>query len=317
MALKYSIHNLGSSKVFEDLVIAICTDLFGIGIKSFSSGKDGGRDSKFTGVAEKYPSTTSPWKDVTIVQAKFTESSEASYSENSFFLKFKREEIPRIKNLKEINDIDNYLLFANRKLTGSQHKIYIDLIKTETGVENVEVIGIEDLNKLINSNPLLIKSFPALGSLIEPLRFFESDLCEVIKFFHVQSKAISIEVEDYSSKVDTNFSYISKEEKNLKNNLSEDYFIYIKELSLPYFNSISNFLSDPKNEEHTESYLNTVAELQSKITAKRDEFDKFESIITHLYDYVFQNNLEEMRKDRRLILTFLHFMYYNCDIGKK
>ncbi len=63
---------------FEELVIRICRDLLGKGVIGFAKGKDGGRDGRFEGTAQHYPSTSVPWKGKFIIQAKHTTNSEAS-----------------------------------------------------------------------------------------------------------------------------------------------------------------------------------------------------------------------------------------------
>ncbi|MCK6596454.1 MAG: restriction endonuclease, partial [Bacteriovoracaceae bacterium] len=59
-------------KQFEELVVLICRKLFGISVQNFSDGADGGRDSRFSGTAENYPSKASPWNGKTVIQAKHT-----------------------------------------------------------------------------------------------------------------------------------------------------------------------------------------------------------------------------------------------------
>ncbi len=81
--LKYSLTDI-DEYTFEALCTLICKDLFGIGVNSFSSGKDGGRDAKFTGTATKYPSEKSQWNGITIVQAKHTTKLNASCSDKEF-----------------------------------------------------------------------------------------------------------------------------------------------------------------------------------------------------------------------------------------
>ena len=76
-------------------------------------------------------------------------------------------------------------------------------------------------------------------------------------------------------------------------------------------------MRDPKNIKFKEYYDNTVDDLQEKIVIKREEYKTFDEIIVYLYDYVFQNNIEQLRNQRRLIRVFLHYMYHNCDIGKE
>ena len=73
-----------SDSTFENLVNRVCQEILGTGVISFSSGKDGGRDGKFTGTANKFPSEKSSWKGKFIIQAKHTENPIASCSDNDF-----------------------------------------------------------------------------------------------------------------------------------------------------------------------------------------------------------------------------------------
>lgn len=89
---------------FEKIVVAIGQRLFGAGLIGFAKGKDGGRDAKFHGTAERYPSSAEPWTGCTIIQAKHTNAINAAFSDLDF-CNFKRrtgivfEELPRIKTL--------------------------------------------------------------------------------------------------------------------------------------------------------------------------------------------------------------------------
>ncbi len=58
--MKYAYEDL-SPEQFETLVVLICKVLLGAGVQGFAKGPDGGRDAKFVGTAQLYPSTASPW----------------------------------------------------------------------------------------------------------------------------------------------------------------------------------------------------------------------------------------------------------------
>jgi hypothetical protein len=58
--MKYDYHDLYDLQ-FEQLVVAICSKLLGIGIQEFTKGRDGGRDALFTGRANCFPSESKPW----------------------------------------------------------------------------------------------------------------------------------------------------------------------------------------------------------------------------------------------------------------
>jgi hypothetical protein len=153
-----------------------------------------------------------------------------------------------------------------------------------------------------------------LNRLAQQLHFYETDIKKIILAFH---KDIPSAIGVATSNIDFTKEYISKVEKNQINNLSKEYFDDSIKASLAYFSDITKFLDDPKNTEFRDAYKNTVAELQHKISIKRDEFDKFEELFDVLYDYVLENNRTEIANKRSLILVFLHFMYFNCDIGRK
>ncbi|MFD1156430.1 hypothetical protein [Roseovarius aestuarii] len=74
-----------SDDQFEQVLMALGQRLFGVGLVGFAKGKDGGKDSKFHGTAERYPSSASPWTGSTIIQAKHTNGINASFSDKDFF----------------------------------------------------------------------------------------------------------------------------------------------------------------------------------------------------------------------------------------
>ena len=131
--MDYKLENL-SEDDFEKLVNILCQDILGMGTVSFTKGRDGGRDGRFNGTANSYPSKTSPWSGKFIIQAKHTEDYKASCSDNTFFenqTSIINKEIDKIKDLKTKNEIDNYLLFTNRKEMEAREKA-VEYIKSKT-----------------------------------------------------------------------------------------------------------------------------------------------------------------------------------------
>ncbi len=117
--MDYRLENL-SEDDFEKLVNILCQKKLGTGTVSFSKGKDGGRDGRFKGTANSYPSDKDLWNGKFIIQAKHTTDYQASCSDNTFFgnkTSLINGEIDKIKKLKSNGEIDNYLLFTNRKET--------------------------------------------------------------------------------------------------------------------------------------------------------------------------------------------------------
>jgi hypothetical protein len=137
--MKYAYENLGDEQ-FEMLIILLCQKLLGIGVQGFSKGRDGGRDAKFVGVAEVHPSKACPWSGTTIVQARHTNGYNKSFSETDFYnpkadtASVLSEEIPRIKQLRDGKELDNYMLFANRRLAGNAESAIVAHISDKTGV---------------------------------------------------------------------------------------------------------------------------------------------------------------------------------------
>jgi hypothetical protein len=70
--MKIPFHDLSEDQ-FERLVLAICTWLLGPAVQGFSKGPDGGKDARFCGRAERFPSTTGPWEGRIVIQAKHTD----------------------------------------------------------------------------------------------------------------------------------------------------------------------------------------------------------------------------------------------------
>ena len=119
IGMGYPFEDLDDSQ-FERLVVQCARKLFGMGVISFAAGVDGGRDARFTGIAERYPSSTGPWSGKTIIQAKHTNYTNAHVSDANFSGDSDSSvlsiEVLRIKKLAESGDLDNYILFTNRRL---------------------------------------------------------------------------------------------------------------------------------------------------------------------------------------------------------
>ena len=77
MRRSYPLHDLSDDE-FETLVNKVCMMQLGMGVVSFAAGKDGGRDGKFEGTAQRFPSEASPLSGKFIIQAKWTSNPAAS-----------------------------------------------------------------------------------------------------------------------------------------------------------------------------------------------------------------------------------------------
>ena len=300
--MKYPLENLTDTE-FENLVALICSEIFGTGTVIFTDGKDEGRDAEFNGIANNFPSKSKPWSGKIIIQAKHTQRNNASCSESDFQSILKTSVIPSIQKLKERNKIDFYLLFTNRKLSGVQHPKIEDIFDWKTEIEN-RVIGLETIELWLKQYPTIAKILN-LNKLLLPLSFDENDLKEIINSF---------------SKIDKKKGNLPEiperdiEKKNQLNNLSKEYFNNSIKKNLIYLDQIREFLMDPINSEYLNKYENTIDDINEEIIVHRDDFDKFDMIFNYLYKFIIDNN-PELSNNRNLVRLFLHYMYYNCDIG--
>ena len=293
---------------FEKLVILICERILGIGTINFSTGPDGGRDGKFTGKAQNFPSKTSPWEGKFIIQAKHTEKPYARCSDSDFKKILNDEVNQRLKNLIENNELDYYLLFTNRRLSGITDAKITDFIESNLDIENC-LIGDEKIQLWLKEYPEIAKALD-LNKLFIPFEFYEKDLKEIIVNFSEMKEQLK---ETVKRKQDQ-FKFVDKTRKNELNKLGKEYFDFMKRNSLAYFHKIKTFLKDPVNQRYKNYYDNTISDLQGKIVIKRSEFFAFEELLETLFDYIFENSTE-LKDRRKLIRVFLHYMYWICDIG--
>jgi hypothetical protein len=303
------------NNTFEDLVNTICQKILGTGVISFSPGSDGGRDGKFTGTAKNYPSTAEPWSGKFVIQAKWTSNPNASCSEKNFE-KIVNDEIPKIKKIKGSGDIDCYLLFTNRKYTGVKGEKLLKKIVAETGIENTSIIGKETINRFLNQHKEIVRQYK-LDLHHIPFDFSDEEIKDIILVFKEQLPLIENDIEAEVDRIKHDFTFIDKKEKNKKNRLGEEYFQNeIASKSLMDFEKIERFLAMPQNEEIKNYYFDVVSELSNQITIKRNNFDAFEEIFSFIYDMVCIGN-QELKGKKRHFWTFLHYMYFNCEIGIK
>lgn len=295
---------------FEDITIEVCRELFGIACKKFSDGPDGGRDSKFTGKTSKFPSLSLQWSGTMIIQAKHTSELNKSCSDSDFSSTAKNsiisKEIVRLKKLILVDPFNSYILFTNRKISAGSHQKICDRIKSELSIPNVEILGSEEIDSHLTSD--MVNKLGLIG-LFTPLRIFEKDIQEVIIAFDEA-------IEDLEDLKESGFSKISIEDKNDLNNLSKGYFDFINNSSLHHFAKIRMFLSQPKNIKFLNYYENTVNDLQAKILIKRSEYSTFENVIEEIIEIVLDKYEDKIKDCRRMARVFVHYMYYNCDIGK-
>jgi len=312
--MKYAYEDLGDWQ-FENLIVLLCQRLLGISVQGFSKGPDGGRDAKFVGTAESFPSKAAPWIGTTIIQAKHTNGYNRNFSETDFFSRTATntvlgKEIPRIKKLRETQELDNYMLFANRRLAGnaeSEIRAHI-ASKCDIPASSIYLCGLEQLENWI-------KHFPDVGKVADldpvdsPLIVSPDDLSEVVQALARQKGAV-LEVFD-----DPPAPRVSYEQKNTLNNMSADYAKAQRRKYLKETAPIRTFLAAPENFELLRMYESAVDEFQLKIIANRKDYQTFDKVMEYLIELLF-NRDSVLRQHKRLTRALLFYMYWNCDIGE-
>ena len=305
-----------SDKQFEKIVVAIGQRLFGAGLMGFADGKDGGRDAKFKGTAQAYPSEASPWTGCTILQAKHTNGVNASFSDSAVCNAEKTsgivyEEIPKIKALFEAGEIQSYLLISNRKLTALAEQKITKFISDQTGmpIDKVALAGTQQLDDWLELYPE-VKSSLAINPLESPLIVNPDDLANTIEGF---SEALKVGSEEEDRSTPTPRTPL--EEKNFLNNMTNDFESVLRKLYLKLTPDIRKFLSDPINEAFRASYYEAAEEFNVKITAKRGAYDSFDDVFNYLMELLIDRS-GTLRSNKRLTRAMLYYMYWNCDIGR-
>tara|TARA_B110001469_G_C9642063_1_gene323135 strand:- start:2139 stop:3077 length:939 start_codon:yes stop_codon:yes gene_type:complete len=309
---RYALHDLNEAE-FEDLVTSICREIFGIAVTSFAPGPDGGRDAYFEGTAESFPSKTEPAKGKFVIQAKHAQSPIASCSDSSFKTTLLNKELPRVKRLFDDNKLTHYILFTNRKKTGGADEHFVDRMQQEAGVQHAWLRGIEDLERELLSNPRIVKN-AGLDKLRSPLLFTPEDYRDVIEALYANRDAITINSDSEHDFKD----YPGLQKKNQINCVSPTYDTHIREDSMPAFDAIESFLQNPRNEQLKEQYHAIANELKGQLIIHQNQFETFDEVLDTVPHLIQERSPELQHFARRSLLKIMiHYMYVNCDIGRK
>lgn len=296
---------------FEALTTAVCERWLGSGITPFAAGRDGGRDAKFHGTAERFPSSASPLAGHIVIQAKHTTGLDKSCSDREFKRLVKGEH-DKIKRLVREELCDHYLLFTNRKLTGGADETLIAELLA-LGVKSAHIIAVERLNAFLATDRDLREGLPNARDKA-PFTFQAEDVIEVIEALHDFAEDGGDETFDSARDFDT---VSIRNEKNKANGLTSEYYEEIVVgRSMVHFDKIKRFLRNPRNEQFSARYHDAADELKQKILHYKGEFDNFDAVFGFLYDAV-QGQRDALKGKRRLVTILLHYMYCNCDIGSK
>jgi len=294
---------------FEKLVLEICHGLLGT-VHGFSSGKDGGRDARFAGTANQYPSQAKPYEGKFVIQAKHTEdpcakTGDASFSSPTNKTSVIEEELPRIKALVAGRELDHYLLFTNRRNGAIADAAIRKRVIDEAGVQSVGIFGIEDLDRFLARDPKLL-DLAGMSELRSPLRVTPDDLAVVIT--SLASRTELFKVQGPIRRTDF-------KQKNLVNNLSPSFAKIITRDYLPYTHAVDDFLGHPDNTELAERYDSAALEFNEMLIAYRDPKQPFDQQLVTLQKLLFDRD-SDLARSKKLTKLVLYTMYWNCDLGE-
>lgn len=308
--MKYQYSELSPAQ-FETLVIHVCYRLLGLGTETFSDGPDGGRDSRFHGEAELFPSRSKPWSGLTVIQAKHTLAYNKKFSDPDFFgvaSSAVNGEILKIKRLIDNDGLNNYLLFSNRKLPGNANEAIKSFISFETGLDkqNIGLVGIESFENYLKFYPD-VPAAVGLNPFEMPLNIEPDDLASII--VGLSNGLGGITKRDISTRIfRTDF-----ERKNEINSLSDQYSKLIKR-KIEDMYLIQDFLAMPENDDLQRLYLGVSEELAAKIIALRIPGQSFDIVLEKLIELLLDRDIE-LKGNKQLTRSMMYYMYYHCDIG--
>jgi hypothetical protein len=309
--VRFDYHDLDDTQ-FEDLVVALCTRLLGIGVSPFSSGRDGGRDGRFAGTATAFPSAAAPHKGKFVIQAKHTEDPVAKFSDTDFAGPSENatltKELPRIKALRDEGELDIYYLFANRRLAGGADATIRARVTKETGVPTVELFGIERLDLLLKQFADVLQ-LAGLGAFSRPFIVTPDDLAEVILNLAEKRELFAVAA-SVDALVRTSF-----EKKNAVNGLSAEFAHHITQAYLPHFDAVKKFLAQPGNAAVAARYEDAATEFQEQLLAHRASYDAFDKVLVRLLNLLLVRD-GDLARNKRLTRLVVYYMYFNCDIGQ-
>lgn len=307
-------HNLSDTQ-FEELVIEFCVELLGPGVQGFVTGKDGGRDARFSGTALLIPSSAEPWSGTVVIQAKHTELLNKKFSESDFMGEdsVMSKEFPRIQQLMEDKELDFYILAANRRLTGVTDADIRKAVEEATGLDRnrIRIFDTSELDRLVKRYPEAVDRAD-LNPARRPADIDPQDLAEVI-----------MKLAEYKNQLDELMEgdepppekRVSPAEKNDATGLRDDYFNRQIRPKMVDFNSIDKFLGHPDNQPFVKLYEDTADELEAKLDAWNGPGIEYERLLEDMMTRLFARDFD-LRKNRKLTRTVVYYMYCRCDIAR-
>lgn len=221
------------------------------------------------------------------------------FIDNKYYEQYKELKILLLKKKKDYSAI-----FDTKDLFEFQILDFEDLANE---VRNLDVEALKKLNSCVEQN-IEIDAFNKTNFAMS-MAIYTEDIKNIIDVFCDYKKEI---VKSLDPRTNYN-KYPGINEKNVINNLGEEYFSNSILRDMPEFKIIDDFLENPRNEEYLDKYYDISTDIKNKLIVHNSKYDNFESAISIVHDIVIAN---ENIKNKRLVYLLLHYMYCKCDIGK-
>ena len=153
----YELHSLGW-KAFQQLCVAVTSEIWGQVVQSFFNSNDGGRDGAFYGTWT--PTGGESFGGSFIVQCKFFAS-----SKKVLRLSDLKDELNKAERLAARGLADNYMLFTSARLTGSAEETIRAAFEALPGVKRFAAYGSDRISQFIRESPRLRALIPRVYGL--------------------------------------------------------------------------------------------------------------------------------------------------------
>jgi hypothetical protein len=217
-------------------------------------------------------------------------------------------ELTKVRKLISDRELSHYVVFTNRTKSADDDESFRKSFGKIKGMREAWLVGIEHLHLLLLEHADIWDRYEE--DVRTPVRFNRDDL---VKIIHDFSEFVR---QGGETRPKTTLRHLKLEEKNKINGISEHYFADLQRHSMPQFDQIRAFLSNPRNEEHLELYQDTADDLRGRLrtminegTVERLE-DAFERV---RLDFIATD--ERLQRKKRWVRVFLDYMYSTCDIG--
>lgn len=160
----YELHTLGW-KAFQNLAATIVGEVFGQTVQTFFDSRDGGRDGAFHGTWK--PTASESFSGSFTVQCKFSAKPGKQLS-----LADVSGELAKAARLAKRGLADNYLLFTNAHITGSNDEKLQEAFTAIPGIHHFASYGVERISQIIRDSSrlrMLVPRVYGLGDLSQIL----------------------------------------------------------------------------------------------------------------------------------------------------